>query len=104
MANINILNKEDPAVRKKLGARLKAVRLARRMTIQHVAFHFKVSEQHVIKVESGLHSLKASELVVLARFYNIAFNKLTNGLCAVSKQNLTDAVAFEQHLQQRQMH
>ncbi len=103
MANVNILNKEDPEVRKKLGARLKAVRLARRMTLQHVAQHFKVSEQHVLRVESGQHSLKASELVVLARVYDMPFKKLTDGLCASTTNTLTDPSMINA-LQQHQVH
>lgn len=103
MTKVNILNKEDPEVRKKLGARLKAVRLARRMTIQHVATHFKVSEQHVLRVEGGQHSLKASELVLLARFYNIPFKKLTDGLCAAASTTVAESSMIHK-LQQHQLH
>lgn len=61
------ISEEGQALDRKIGARVRALRLARRLSQQHLATRLGVSFQQVQKYEKGTNRIAASTLVEIAR-------------------------------------
>lgn len=70
------VRKETAAVRKSLGEALKEHRTQCKMTQEFVAEHLGVSRQAVSKWENGTSDPSTSNLLALAKLYNISAEEL----------------------------
>ena len=70
------VRKENKAVRRSLGEALKAHRTECKMTQEFVAEHLGVSRQAVSKWENGTSDPSTSNLLALARLYDISAEEL----------------------------
>lgn len=70
------VRKETAAVRKSLGEVLKEHRIQHAMTQEFVAEHLGVSRQAVSKWENGTSDPSTSNLLALAKLYNISAEEL----------------------------
>ena len=70
------VRKETAAVRKSLGEALKEHRVQCQMTQEFVAEHLGVSRQAVSKWENGTSDPSTSNLLALAKLYNVSAEEL----------------------------
>ena len=74
--NSEPIRKESAAVRRSLGDALKTHRTERKMTQEFVAEHLGVSRQAVSKWENGTSDPSTSNLLALAKLYDIRAEEL----------------------------
>ena len=72
------VRKETAAVKKSLGAVLKAYRTQNKMTQEFVAEHLGVSRQAVSKWENGTSDPSTANLLALAKLYGVSPEELLN--------------------------
>jgi transcriptional regulator with XRE-family HTH domain len=62
-----------------LGLKIKQLRLLAGMTQQHLAAQLGVSPQQVFKIERGIDRVSASQLLLIARFFEVPVAELFEG-------------------------
>ncbi len=64
---------------KKVGERVKKLRMAREMTQQELAYEFNVSLSAIGKIESGLRIPSIDMFAMIAEFFNVTIDYLALG-------------------------
>ena len=70
------VRKESDFIKKSLGETIKDYRIQQKMTQEFVAEHLGVSRQAVSKWESGVSDPSTSNLIALARLFNVSPEEL----------------------------